>query len=98
MIESATPLLLLVVPLLGVLAVSATPAARSTAARGWAMGAMLVVFLLSVRIWLAMDGSGQIQSIDFDVPWMPSLGVNLHLGVDGFSIYLVVLAALLFPI
>jgi NADH-quinone oxidoreductase subunit M len=98
MIESATPLLLVVVPLLGVLAVSATPAARSATARGWAVGAMLIVFLLSLQIFSALDGSGEVQTIDFDVPWMPSLGIDLHLGVDGFSIYLVVLAALLFPI
>ena len=35
---------------------------------------------------------------DFNLPWMPSLGINLHLAVDGFNIYLLLLAALLFPV
>ena len=98
MTESGAPLLLVGVPLAAVLAVSATPRARSAFARVLTMGAMLVVLALSLRIFLAFDGAAETQPFDFDAAWMPSLGVNLHLGVDGFNIYLVVLSALLFPV
>jgi len=98
MTDPFAPLLLVAVPLLGAVAVSATPRARATIARGWTMGAMLAVLALSLRILLAFDAARDPQPFDFDVRWMPSLGVNLHLGVDGFNIYLVVLAALLFPV
>ena len=98
MTESGAPLLLVGVPLAAVLAVSATPRARSAFARVLTMGAMLVVLALSLRIFLAFDGAAETQPFDFDAAWMPSLGVDLHLGVDGFNIYLVVLSALLFPV
>jgi len=97
MIELA-PLWLIVLPLAGAAAVSATPAARSATARACAMVAMLAVLVLSSWILLAFDGAGETRPFDFDVLWMPSLGVNLHFGVDAFNIYLVVLAALLFPV
>jgi NADH-quinone oxidoreductase subunit M len=98
MLESAAPLLLVAVPLLGALAVSVTPAARRASARVWTMGAMLAVLLLSGRILLSFDGTPETQPFDFDLPWMPALGIHLHLGVDGFNLYLVALAGLLFPI
>jgi NADH-quinone oxidoreductase subunit M len=94
MMESA-PLLLVLVPLAGALAVAAMPAAT---ARVWAMGAMLVVLLLSWQIFVAFGDPGGTRPADFDMPWMPSLGIDLHLGVDGVSLYFVFLAALLFPI
>ena len=98
MTESAAPLLLVGVPLLAVLLVSATPRLSSAFARVWTMVAMLVVLGLSLRIFLAFDGAAETPLFDFDAAWMPSLGVNLHLGVDGFNIYLVLLSALLFPV
>ena len=98
MTDQLASLVLVAVPLLGALAVSATPGALPKLARGWAMGAMLVVLALSLRILLVFGGTQDQPSFDFDVPWMPSLGVNFHLGVDGFNLYLVVLAALLFVI
>ena len=98
MIDSGVPLLLVLVPFVGALAVAATPAGRTTTLRVWAMTSMLVVLALSSLIFVVLDGTGDVQSIDFDMRWMPSLGINFHLGVDGFSVYLVALSALLFPV
>src|SRR5262245_52917530 len=95
MLESAAPALLVAIPLLGALAVSVTPAARRASARLWTMGAMLAVLALSLRILLSFD---ETQGLDFDLPWMPALGIHLHLGVDGFNLYLVALSGLLFPV
>src|SRR5262245_19546013 len=95
MLEPAAPALLVAIPPLGSLAVSVTPAARRASARLWTMGAMLAVLALSLRILISYD---ETQRLDFDLPWMPALGIHLHLGVDGFNLYLVVLAGLLFPV
>ena len=94
--ESATPLLLLVVPLLGAI-VAALSARESWLARASAMAAMLVVLALSLRLFLAYEPAADASRFDFNLPWMPALGINLHFAVDGFNVYLVLLAALLFP-
>jgi NADH-quinone oxidoreductase subunit M len=94
--ESATPLLLLVVPLLGAI-VAALSAKESWLARASAMAAMLVTLALSLRIFLAYEPAADASRFDFNLPWMPALGINLHFAVDGFNVYLVLLVALLFP-
>jgi len=94
--ESSAPLLLLVVPLLGALVVSLC-ARGSWLARASAIAAMLVVLALALRIFLAYGPSTDASRFDFDVSWMPALGIHLHFAVDGFNVYLVLLAALLFP-
>ncbi len=50
------------------------------------------LFLLA---WWVNDGSMQYQEL---VPWVPNLGINYHLGVDGISLFLVLLTTLLGPI
>jgi NADH-quinone oxidoreductase subunit M len=89
-------LLLLVVPLLGAI-VAALSAKGSWLARASAMAAMLVVLALSLRLFLAYEPAADPSRFDFNLPWMPALGINLHFAVDGFNVYLVLLAALLFP-
>ena len=98
MSELSGPLLFVVVPLLGALVVALTPAALARSARLWTMAAMLVVLVLALQVFFAYDGTGGWRPYDFDAPWMPSLGVDLHVGVDGFNLYLVLLSALLFPV
>jgi len=50
------------------------------------------LFLLA---WWVNDGSMQFQE---KLAWVPSLGINYHLGVDGISLFLVLLTTLLGPI
>jgi len=94
--ESAIPLLLLVVPLLGAIG-AALSAKDSWLARASAMAAMLVVLALSLDTFVAYESAADAARFDFNLPWMPALGIHLHLAVDGFNVYLVLLAALLFP-
>jgi NADH-quinone oxidoreductase subunit M len=58
----------------------------------------LVPFALSLVMLGHFDGSiGELQLVE-KIPWMPSLGVNYTLGVDGFSLWLVVLTTFLTPV
>jgi NADH-quinone oxidoreductase subunit M len=93
--ESSAPWLCLGLPLLGAFAVSSLP---DRMARPLSMLAMLAVLALSLRIFLVYDGATEPALFDFNLPWMPSLGISIHLGVDGFNIYLLLLSALLFPV
>ena len=95
MLESSTPWLYLGLPLASAIAISLLP---DRMARPLAMLAMLAVLALSLRIFHVYDAASDPTLFDFNLPWMPSLGINLHLGVDGFNIYLLLLSALLFPV
>lgn len=85
-------------PLLGALAIIALPRLSDTASRWIALAVSTAVFILSLVMMSAFDGtSAEFQFVEKSV-WFPSLGIAYHLGVDGISIYFVLLATFLTPI
>ena len=100
MSEPAALLLLVVLPLLGaglVAALSGADSGESGSPRAAAMATMLTALVLALAVFAGYDAANP-RPADFDLPWMPSLGVHLHFGVDGFNLYLVLLTAVLFPV
>ncbi|BEL10065.1 NADH-quinone oxidoreductase subunit M [Actinoplanes sichuanensis] len=95
---------LLVVPALGAIVVALLPATRTRPA---AITFAAVTFVLSVLPVLARPADGGwfaytptdhtplVPWIDLDLPWVPALGLEFHLGVDGVSYPLIVLTGLL---
>jgi len=59
------------------------------------MVATLALALTVLVEFRAGDGAYQLQSVH---QWVPQLGVSWHLGIDGISLFLVVMAAVLFPL
>jgi NADH-quinone oxidoreductase subunit M len=78
--------LMLLLPLLGAIACIAIPG-ESRVERGLALGSTVVTAGLAVAVVWRRD--------EVDVPWIRSLGVRWHFGVDGISAALVLLTALL---
>lgn len=87
--------LLTLIPLAGALLLWLVPSpwVRTTARVVGGLGVLQLVGLL-VRF---DSSSGALQFVE-KVPWIPSLGVDYFVGVDGLSILLVTLAALLVPL
>jgi NADH-quinone oxidoreductase subunit M len=57
-----------------------------------------LALLWSLRIFNLFDGqSGEMQLVE-RIPWMPNFGIAYIVGVDGISIFLVLLTTLLMPI
>lgn len=51
-----------------------------------------IEFLLSLWLWAIFDGSNAgLQFVEF-VPMIPDFGVNYYLGVDGISLFIVIMA------
>ncbi len=94
---NASPLLtILALPMLGALATALMPKGNNALiSRLLSLLVTLAVLALSGAIF-AQWGSGPQAALD--IPWIPSLGVNLHLAADGLNIYLLLLTALLFPV
>jgi NADH-quinone oxidoreductase subunit M len=85
--------LMIFLPLIGALALVLLPDRR---AWPWAAASLSgVVLALGVALALRFDwGSGALQ-FEERTPWIPSLGASYHLAVDGLSLPLILLTALL---
>jgi NADH-quinone oxidoreductase subunit M len=75
-------------PVLGVGLVLASEEARAkSVAFWWSVG----VFVLSLGLWWAFDPAEAGMQMQTSVPWIPDWGVSYSLGVDGISLFMVML-------
>jgi len=95
--------ILLFLPLLGALVIMFTPRQYLRTLRGFSVGVMLVEFALSLRLLFdrhfdAVDWSSASYKFVEAHSWVESLGIQYKVGVDGISLWLVVLTTALTPI
>jgi NADH-quinone oxidoreductase subunit M len=103
--DTAFPFLtvLVLLPAGAALAVALIPAAlgerlQRRAVYTVGMGASLATLALAVTIAVRYHaGNGGYRLVSQHV-WAPSLGISWHLGVDGISVFLELMAAVLFPL
>jgi NADH-quinone oxidoreductase subunit M len=67
-------------------------------ARWTALWTSLIVFVLSLILWVRFDPSQAGFQFVENVPWLPEYGVGYRMGVDGISVLFVLLSTLLTPI
>ncbi|HEX2062934.1 MAG TPA: NADH-quinone oxidoreductase subunit M [Acidimicrobiales bacterium] len=84
------------VPLIGALAVAGLPRAGDRTVRRVALGFSVVPLVAMVAAWARYGGGDGFQLVE-SARWIPTLGVGYKLGVDGVSLPLAALTALLFP-
>ena len=87
-------LLLIFWPLLATLIFFAV---RHEHAKQWALVASLVELAISLVMVFQFDSSAGAQFI-VDYPWIRSMGIDFHLGIDGISLLLVLLTTVLTPL
>src|SRR5262249_18390547 len=63
--------------------------------RSIALWTSLLTFLLSLAVWRNFDPAQAGFQLVERAPWLTGLGITYHLGVDGISIWFVLLSALL---
>ena len=66
--------------------------------RSIATGSMVLTFLLSLQLFARFDPTYTGFQFIEHLPWMPELGIHYHVGIDGISLFLVVLTTFLMPI
>jgi NADH-quinone oxidoreductase subunit M len=91
---------IILVPVIGALATvaySLLPSKREANYKWIALGFSVIDFALSL---LLIPGVGATKDFRFveDVLWIGSIGAHYHIGVDGISLWLVILTTLLMPI
>src|SRR5499425_2918008 len=96
----AFPLLssVLFLPLLGAIVLAGFPRERANALRWGALVVMLVTFAVSLLLYLWFDSTLPGMQLSERAPWIGSVGISYHIGVDGISLPLVLLTTFLSPI
>jgi len=88
---------LIAVPAAGGLLAWLVGRGNAAVARAIALAAAVITFALSLWLWLALGDAaiGATPVLQQRIPWIPSLGVEYHLALDGLNLLFVVLAGLL---
>ncbi len=90
--------LILGLPLLGAVLVMCTPRSESTLHRGIGLAITTITFLVSLLIFAYYDVKASGLQLVFDVEWIPGLGARFKTGIDGISVFLVLLTTFLMPL
>ncbi len=88
-------------PLVGglvILSVRGDEATVAANARWTALWTSLIVFALSLILWVRFDRTEPGFQFVESLPWLPEYGVGYRMGVDGISVLFVLLATALTPI
>ena len=67
-------------------------------ARWMALWTSLITFMLSLFIWGGFDNQQAGFQFVEKTEWLPSVGISYHMGVDGISMWFVMLSTFLTPI
>ena len=86
--------IVLFTPLLGLLVLLLIPSSNQKAIKWWANLASLAGFLVTLPLVFGFDRGKDFQFVE-KANWIPSIGASYHLGIDGYSLLLVVLTGLL---
>ncbi|MEQ9326490.1 MAG: NADH-quinone oxidoreductase subunit M [Rhodospirillales bacterium] len=73
-------------------------AVASRNARWMAIWTSLITFVLSLFIWGGFDNEQAGFQFVEKVEWLPSIGISYHMGVDGISMWFVLLSTFLTPL
>ena len=88
----------ILLPFVGALAVALVPNARTELHRGVALLFSAAAGALTVWLLAAFETKGGGFQFEVDETWISDFGISWHLGIDGISLFLVVLTGLLFPL
>jgi len=89
---------LFILPLSGLFILLIFPASSQIKLKLWAFNLTGFVYILSLILWFFFDkSSGSFQFVS-KFMWIPLLNLNLILGVDGISLFFVLLTTLIIPL
>ena len=85
-------------PLVGAVALCFVPKDRIELLRLGALGITLVTFALSIPVLLDFSGSEGAFELGSRVDWIPDWGISYITGIDGVSLWMVMLTTFLMPL
>jgi NADH-quinone oxidoreductase subunit M len=90
--------LIITIPLLGAVMILFIDNSSTDKIRNIALISSMSTFFLSTILWVVFDRStSQFQFVE-EFLWIPSSNINFYVGVDGISLFFIILTALLIPL
>lgn len=89
---------LILTPLIGALVILLVPARRTDVFKQVAVLSSVITGALGIYLLTSFDSDEAGFQFVVDQTWISDLGISFHLGVDGISLFLVVLTGIIFPI
>lgn len=98
MFDSYLLLLITLFPLFGVVILLFIPDSKIVMIRNIALYTSLITFILSIALWIGFDKStAKFQFVE-TYSWIPLSNIHYTIGVDGISLFFVILTTFLTPI
>ena len=86
------------VPLVGAVLLTLVPKGRDDVLRFGALGITLVTFVLSLFLLFDFDPNAAGFQLGSEVDWIPEWGIGYVTGIDGISLWMVILTTFLMPL
>ncbi len=93
--DSSLLSLILFTPLVGALVLLFVPKRQEDVIRWIANVTVFIGFIVSLPLWFRYDTANPEFQFVERLPWIPSIGAEYFLGVDGFSVLLILLTTLM---
>ncbi len=89
--------LLVLAPVVGAIVVALVPRGNESAQKITALAVTSAIFLMSLLLVRDFQPTAAMQFVE-NHPWIPAYGISWKLGIDGLSLWLVILTTLLTPL
>jgi NADH-quinone oxidoreductase subunit M len=96
-LENFTLTIITFLPLAGAILLLVLNKTNTRAIRLLALTTSSVTFLLSIPLFVHFDVAHPGMQFEQTAVWIPSLGITYHVGIDGISLFLVLLTTFLTP-
>ena len=91
-------LILILIPIIGSLIICFIPREKNTLIKLIGLNTSLITFVLSLYLWIIFDNSTMDFQFINKIYWLPYYNLNLSLGIDGISLFFIILTTFLIPI
>ena len=72
--------------------------AEGTKAQSFSFLVSMLVFMFSCYMLIGFDASSAEMQFQEHLSWIPAYGISYHLGIDGISLFLVMLTTFIMPL
>nr|AGH24311.1 NADH dehydrogenase subunit 4 [Reclinomonas americana ATCC 50633] len=90
--------IIILTPIVGVFILFLIPDWKTSVIKQIALYTSLITFVFSLFLWIFFDKSTSKFQFVYEVDWIETLNINFSLGIDGISLFLVILTTFLIPL
>ncbi|MDO8744530.1 MAG: proton-conducting transporter membrane subunit, partial [Candidatus Brocadiaceae bacterium] len=94
------PILTLItfLPIIGVFLILSIDSKKQELVRITSLLVSIVVFFISLPLYFNFDAHAYEMQFVEKLPWIPSFGINYYVGIDGVSLFLILLTTFITPL